>query len=73
MQFVFIKCLLIIKNKRGNGLLHVGSGDIHGVMLCVVRVADAGEHIRNGIGNLHETLPPVKITGTVAAIRTLLG
>ena len=37
-----------------DGLLHVGRGDVHGVMLGVVRVADAGQHIRNGIGDVHE-------------------
>ena len=28
-------------------------------MLGVVRVADAGEHIRNGIRDVHEYLPPL--------------
>ena len=51
--------IALVQQNLGDGLLHVGSGDIHGVMLGVVRVADAGEHIRNGIGDLHETLPPV--------------
>ena len=38
-----------------DGLFHVGRGDIHGVMLGVVRVADPGQHIRNGIGDVHES------------------
>lgn len=42
-----------------DGLLHIGRGDVHGVMLGVVRVADAGEHIRNGIRDVHEYLPPL--------------
>ena len=41
----------------------VGRGDVHGVMLGVVRVADAGEHIRNGISDVHDVYPPIRVTG----------
>ena len=45
--------ITLVQQNLGNGLLHVGSGDVDGVVLGVVRVADAGEHIRNGICNVH--------------------
>ena len=34
-------------------LLQIGSGDIHGVVLCRVSVPDSGQHICYGIGDLH--------------------
>ena len=43
----------LIQQDLSNALLHVGSGDIHGFMLGVVCVADAGQHIRNRIGDMH--------------------
>ena len=39
-------------------LLHVGSGDVHGLMLCVVGVADTGQHISNRISDVHYEFPP---------------
>ena len=46
--------IALIQQDLRDGLLHIGRGDVHGVMLGVVRVADTGQHIRNGIGDLHE-------------------
>ena len=51
----------LVQQDLGNGLLHVGCGDVDGVMLGVVRVADTGEHIRNGIGNVHRVIPPIRL------------
>src|SRR5699024_5911431 len=60
----------LVQQDLGNGLLHVGSGDVDGVMLGVVRVADTGEHIRNGIGNVHRVIPPIRLqAGPVSAAR----
>src|SRR5699024_7974147 len=55
--------IALLQQDLRDGLLHVGRGDVHSVMLGVVRVADAGEHIRNGIRDMHESLPPILITG----------
>ena len=43
---------LVQQNLR-NGLLQVGSGDIHSVVLSRVGVPDTGQHICYGIGDLH--------------------
>ena len=43
----------LVQQNLCNRLLHVGSGNIHGFVLRVVRIADAGQHIRNRISDVH--------------------
>ena len=43
----------LVQQNLSDALLHVGSRDINGVVLCTVGVADAGQHIRNRIGDMH--------------------
>ena len=45
--------IAFVQQDLSDALLHVGSGNIDGLMLGAVRVADAGEHIRNGICDVH--------------------
>src|SRR5699024_2625825 len=45
--------IALVQQDLSNALLHVGSRNVDGFMLGVVRVADAGEHIRNRIGDMH--------------------
>jgi hypothetical protein len=45
--------IALVQQDLSNALFHVGSGDVDGLMLGAVRVADAGEHIRNGICDMH--------------------
>jgi len=45
--------IALVEQDLGNVLLEVGSGDIHSFVLCRVRIPDSGEHICNGIGDLH--------------------
>ena len=49
--------------ENANGLLQVGSGDIHGFVLCAVRIADAGQHVCYGIGDLHVYILLIEVTG----------
>ena len=53
----------LIQQNLGNGLLQVGSGDIHGFVLCAVRIADAGQHVCYGIGDLHVYILLIEVTG----------
>ena len=55
--------IALVQQDLRNGLLHVGSGNVDSGMLGAVRVADAGEHIRNGICDVHDSLPPFRVTG----------
>ena len=48
----------LVQQNLSDALLHVGSGDIHSVMTGTVCVADAGEHIRNGVSDMHSVNPP---------------
>ena len=43
----------LVQQNLGNSLLQIGSGDIHGFVLCRVRIPDTGQHICYGIGDLH--------------------
>ena len=45
--------IALIQQNLSDALLHVGGGNINGVVLGVVGVADAGQHIRNRIGDMH--------------------
>ena len=45
--------IALIQQDLSDALLHVGGGNINGVVLGVVGVADAGQHIRNRIGDMH--------------------
>ena len=45
--------IALVQQDLSDALLHVGSGDVNGVVLGTVGVADAGEHIRNRIGDMH--------------------
>ena len=45
--------IALVQQDLSNGLLQVGCGDIHGFVLCRVRVPDTGQHICYGIGDLH--------------------
>ena len=45
--------ITLVQQDLSDSLLHVGSGHIHGGMLRRVRVANAGEHIRNRISDMH--------------------
>ena len=45
--------IALIQQDLSNALLHVGGGNINGVVLGAVGVADAGQHIRNRIGDMH--------------------
>ena len=42
-----------VKEDLSDCLLHLGSGDIDGFMLCAAGVADACQHICNGVCDLH--------------------
>ena len=62
--------IALVQQDLRDGLLHVGRRHVHGVMLGVVRVADAGEHIRNGIRNVHDVYLLLKLPALpVAAAR----
>ena len=43
----------LIQQNLSDTLLHIGGGNINGVVLGTVCVADAGQHIRNRIGDMH--------------------
>ena len=43
----------LVQQDLSDALLHIGSGDIYGLMLCVARVADAGQHIRDRVCDVH--------------------
>ena len=43
----------LVNKNLGNSLLHVGSGDIHRIVLGRVCVPDSRQHVGNGIGDLH--------------------
>ena len=45
--------IALVQENLSDALLHVGSGDVDGLMLGAVRVADAGQHIRNGVCDVH--------------------
>ena len=50
--------IALIQQDLSNALLHVGGGNVNGVVTGTVGVADTGEHIRNGIGDMHSVNPP---------------
>ena len=43
----------LVQQDLSDALLHVGSGNIHGLVLGIVGVADTGEHIGNRISDVH--------------------
>ena len=45
--------IALVQQDLSDALLHVGSGDVHGVVLGADGVADAGEHIRDWICDMH--------------------
>ena len=47
-----------VQKDLGDGLLHFGRGHVHGLMLGRTGVADAGQHICDGVGDLHLGFPP---------------
>ena len=53
----------LVEQDLRNGLLEVGSGDVDRRVLRVVGIADAGQHVRNGIGDLHVILLLIEVTG----------
>ena len=42
-----------LEKNFGDGLLHLGIRDVHGFVPSAASVADAGQHIGDGIGDLH--------------------
>ena len=43
----------LVEKDLGDGLLHLGRRNVDGLMLGASGVADAGQHIGNGVGDLH--------------------
>ena len=43
----------LVNKNLGNSLLHVGSGDIHRIVLGRVCVTDPRQHVGDGVGDLH--------------------
>ena len=59
----YIKSFL--QQDLSNGLLQVGSGNIHSFVLCRVSVPDTGQHICYGIGDLHFVILLIEVTDTL--------
>ena len=52
-----------LEQDLGKSLLHFGCGYIHAGMTSIAGVADTGQHIRDGISDLHKCSPLQEVWG----------